>query len=209
MLNVGKHIRASVIPAVNELVSALGRIASSLSSVAQAAGIEIKIPQPRATPALTTPGGADLSFASFGTGGILTQPIFAQVAESGPEAIIPLTDPSRGVPLLTKAAGMLGMNVVPEPTAAKPQLGSGPAGNGDGDIASRYLSQMSRGQAADKSGTPERATAEKAEKAIQVKNDVKMKVEAVTTPVYLDGRMLGEFITQFFAHEALREGALS
>ena len=43
------------------------------------------------------------------TGGILTTPHIGLVAEAGPEAVIPLTDKQRGIPLLMRAAEMLGI----------------------------------------------------------------------------------------------------
>ena len=43
-------------------------------------------------------------------GGIMTRPHIGMVAEAGPEAIIPLTDKSRGVPLVMRAAQILGLN---------------------------------------------------------------------------------------------------
>ena len=43
------------------------------------------------------------------TGGIYTRPIWTWAAERGAEAIIPLTDKARGIPLLMQAAQMLGL----------------------------------------------------------------------------------------------------
>lgn len=43
-------------------------------------------------------------------GGIMTRPHIGLVAEAGPEAIIPLTDKTRGVPLVMRAAQILGLN---------------------------------------------------------------------------------------------------
>lgn len=43
------------------------------------------------------------------TGGIYTRPIWTWAAEKGAEAIIPLTDKSRGIPLLMQAANILGL----------------------------------------------------------------------------------------------------
>ena len=43
-------------------------------------------------------------------GGIMTRPHIGMVAEAGPEAIIPLTDKSRGVPLVMRAAQILGLS---------------------------------------------------------------------------------------------------
>lgn len=45
----------------------------------------------------------------FATGGIIDKPSVIQVAESGREAIIPLTDKARGIPLLMTAAQELGV----------------------------------------------------------------------------------------------------
>ena len=44
------------------------------------------------------------------TGGILTHPHIGLVAEAGPEAVIPLTNKHRGVPLVLEAARLLGLN---------------------------------------------------------------------------------------------------
>ena len=46
-------------------------------------------------------------------GGILTTPHLGLVAEAGPEAIIPLTDKTRAVPLLMQAMSLLGMSLSP------------------------------------------------------------------------------------------------
>lgn len=45
----------------------------------------------------------------FATGGIIQRPSVIQVAEDGPEAIIPLQNKSRGIPLLMSAANSLGL----------------------------------------------------------------------------------------------------
>ena len=46
------------------------------------------------------------------TGGILTRPHIGLVAEAGPEAIIPLTDKTRGMDLLEKVAGVFGVSLI-------------------------------------------------------------------------------------------------
>lgn len=46
-------------------------------------------------------------------GGIYTRPIWTWAAEKGAEAIIPLTDKSRGIPLLMQAMNILGVSQVP------------------------------------------------------------------------------------------------
>ena len=50
----------------------------------------------------------------FAVGGIITRHAAVQVAENGPEAIIPLTDKSRGTELLMQAAQALGVDIIPE-----------------------------------------------------------------------------------------------
>ena len=54
------------------------------------------------------------SIPAHAFGGILTTPHVGLVAEAGPEAIIPLRDKSRGIPLVQKAASILGLGQVPQ-----------------------------------------------------------------------------------------------
>jgi len=62
-------------------------------------------------PAITTssPSGKAYGAQAHAFGGILTRPHIGLVAEAGPEAIIPLTDKSRGIPLVMRAAEILGI----------------------------------------------------------------------------------------------------
>lgn len=53
--------------------------------------------------------GPPMLYEAHATGGIFTRPHVGVVAEDGPEAIIPLRDPARGVPLVLEAAQELGM----------------------------------------------------------------------------------------------------
>lgn len=55
-------------------------------------------------------GSLPPSIPQHATGGIMTRPHIGMVAEAGPEAIIPLTDKSRGIPLVMQAAQALGLN---------------------------------------------------------------------------------------------------
>ena len=59
---------------------------------------------------IRTPGGRNKGgFTPHATGGIFTKPHLGLVAESGAEAIIPLTDKTRGTGLLIQAAEKLGL----------------------------------------------------------------------------------------------------
>lgn len=49
----------------------------------------------------------------FATGGIVTKPQVARVAEDGPEAIIPLNNSARAYALLNQAAGAMGSSLMP------------------------------------------------------------------------------------------------
>lgn len=199
MADIGNHIRSAVIPAVNELVGALKRIASELNAISQLNGLEISIPAPKVP---TSTNAIDRYMDRYAEhhalGGIFSVPHIGMVADDGPEAVIPLNDPSRGIPLMAAAANMMGLGFANAPAP--------PASSGEG-IATRYLARMARSRETDSAG--DISSSKSPDKQIQIKNDVNMKVEAVTTPVYLDGRLLGEFITRFNIHEAMREGALA
>lgn len=56
-----------------------------------------------------TGGGHDHDLQGYAAGGIVTRPQLAMVGEAGPEAIIPLSNPSRAMELLGQAARSLGM----------------------------------------------------------------------------------------------------
>ena len=96
---------------------------------------------------------------------------------------------------MAEAAERLGVKFMPTP----PSPPSGSEG-----IAARYLAQMARQGTVDEGRL--RGASETGERQIQVKNDVNMRVEAVTTPVYLDGTLIGEFLTKFLAHDAMLRG---
>ena len=102
MQGVADNIRTVVIPAVNELSSSLGKIATEIASVAQAGNIKVEVPQSKSS-----------SWFSWGSahaeGGIFSKPHIGLVAEAGREAIIPLENPSRGVALWLEAGRELGL----------------------------------------------------------------------------------------------------
>jgi TP901 family phage tail tape measure protein len=54
--------------------------------------------------------GVDLNLIQHAKGGIFDTPHFGMVAEAGPEAIIPLSNPSRGLALWQQAGAMLGVS---------------------------------------------------------------------------------------------------
>lgn len=208
MTRVGDNIKNTVIPAVNDLVSALSRVASELGSISQAANINVKVnvPQPQ----------APVNFGAFdrgqgvkahALGGIFSTPHLGVVAEAGPEAVVPISKPSLGIPILSAAAGAMGMSVIPSDLSdSMPAFASLPAPPPNETPAAPYLAQMARNQAAFQGEATARATSGDAEKPVKVENKLDVEVKAVTTPVYLDGSLIGEFFTSFQAHESMRMG---
>ncbi|MBQ3694247.1 MAG: phage tail tape measure protein, partial [Synergistaceae bacterium] len=108
MQGIADKIRGVTIPAVNELASALSRIATEISSIVQAGMLEIEVRTPSAgmtdNYARTARGMNKGSYRRHAAGGIFAKPHIGLVAEAGREAIIPLEDKARGIPLW-KAAG--------------------------------------------------------------------------------------------------------
>ena len=106
MQGISDKIRGITIPAVNELASALSRIATEISSIVQAGMLEVEVHT--VTNNSNIPAQYQRMIAGgyrrHAAGGIFTQPHIGLVAEAGREAIIPLEDKARGIPLW-KAAG--------------------------------------------------------------------------------------------------------
>lgn len=105
MRGVADNIRSVVIPAVNELALALGKITTEISSIAQAGNIKVEVPKTQ------NKGNSWFSWGSaHAEGGIFSKPHIGLVAEAGREAIIPLEDRSRGIPLWKAAGEEMGMS---------------------------------------------------------------------------------------------------
>ena len=99
MQGVADRIRGVTIPAVNELTNALSKIASEINSIVQAGELKVKVEK----------GNSPQNFApsymrGYATGGFINYPQIALIGEAGREAVIPLEDKARGIPLW-KAAG--------------------------------------------------------------------------------------------------------
>ncbi|MBQ6972730.1 MAG: hypothetical protein IJP86_10310 [Synergistaceae bacterium] len=94
---IKRQIENITIPAVNELVSALSRVASEITSILQAGNLEVQVSAPSLggnTPVQRTFGGRKRA-----EGGIITRPEISLIGEAGREAIIPLERQSRGAEL--------------------------------------------------------------------------------------------------------------
>lgn len=101
MRDIGTLISGTVVPAVEELARTLAGIAPSVEAVAQAAGIK--------SPARAAPKQRGGWFSAHAEGGIFTRPHVGMVAEAGSEAVIPLEDRARGVPLWMAAGEEMGV----------------------------------------------------------------------------------------------------
>ena len=112
MQEVADKIRGTVIPAVNELASALSRIASEISAVAQAENINVSMKSLNPATVSNVPVQYQQTVGGVrkrAKGGIITRPEFALIGEAGREAVIPLEDRVRGLLLWLEAGHELGM----------------------------------------------------------------------------------------------------
>lgn len=106
MQGIADKIRGVTIPAINELAGALSKIATEISSIVQAGMLEVEVRTPATsinTSYSQTVGGT-WGGRKRAKGGIITQPEIALIGEAGREAVIPLENKARGIPLW-KAAG--------------------------------------------------------------------------------------------------------
>ena len=119
MQGVADRIRSTVIPAVNELDSALSRIATEISAIVQSGNldIDVKAPAQGATYNRTLGSRNRGGYYPHATGGIFSQPHLSPVAEAGREAVIPLEDGTLGIPLWNAAGEE--MSVFPSASASK------------------------------------------------------------------------------------------
>ncbi len=106
MQGIADRIRGVTIPAIHELTTALSQIASEVSSIVQAGGLEVEVrtPATQAAQSYSRTAGSTWGGRRRAKGGIITQPEIALIGEAGREAVIPLENKTRGIPLW-KAAG--------------------------------------------------------------------------------------------------------
>ena len=112
MQGVADKIRGVVIPAVNELVSALSRVATEISAIVQAGNIEVDVRTPNPGMGANVPQQYQRMAGGYrrrAEGGIITRPEYALIGEAGREAIIPLEKQTRGAELWLQAGRELGL----------------------------------------------------------------------------------------------------
>ena len=113
MTLIGSQIQNTVIPAVNALTASLSGMVAGIQAVAMAGGIEVSLPKAAAPSVAANPFGSSVGqydpFYAHAAGGIFSTPHLGLVAESGAEAIIPLENRSRGMPLWMAAGESMGV----------------------------------------------------------------------------------------------------
>ena len=111
MQGVSDKIRGVVIPAVNELVSALSRVATEISAIVQAGNIEVDVRTPNQGMGSNVPQQFQRTFGGRkrAEGGFITQPEIALIGEAGREVVIPLEKQARGTELWLQAGRELGL----------------------------------------------------------------------------------------------------
>ena len=91
MQGVSDRIHSIVIPAVNELVSALSRVSTEISSIVQAGNIQVDVRIPNQAAGGNVPAQYQRMAGGYrkrAEGGIITRPEFALIGEAGREAVI-------------------------------------------------------------------------------------------------------------------------
>lgn len=96
MTQVGIIITTSVIPAVNALKASLAGVSVGMAAIALVGGIN--------------PAAATTPVPAHALGGIFSTPHIGMVAEAGREAVVPIDNPSRGIPLWMAAGKMMGLD---------------------------------------------------------------------------------------------------
>lgn len=113
MQGVSDRIHGVVIPAVNELVSSLARVAQEITAIVQAGNLEVGVRAQKGSGA-NIPAQyqrmMNVGISAHAEGGIFSQPHLGLVAEAGREAVIPLEDKSRGIPLWMAAGEEMGFS---------------------------------------------------------------------------------------------------
>ena len=111
MQGIADRIRGVTIPAVNELASALSKIATEISSIVQAGGLEVEVKTPSTNTAASYSRSAGGMWGGRrrALGGIITSPEIALIGEAGREAVIPLENKARGIPLWRAAGEEMGL----------------------------------------------------------------------------------------------------
>lgn len=113
MTLIGSRIQNAVIPAVNALTASLSGMVAGIQAVAMAGGIEVSLPKVATPSVASNPLGSSVGqydpFYAHAAGGIFSTPHLGLVAESGDEAIIPLEDRYRGMPLWMAAGEAMGV----------------------------------------------------------------------------------------------------
>ena len=106
MQGIADKVHGVTIQAVNELASALSKIATEISSIVQAGSleVEVKTQSTDTTKSYSRTVGSTWRVRKRAKGGSITSPEIALIGEAGREAVIPLENKARGIPLW-KATG--------------------------------------------------------------------------------------------------------
>ena len=111
MQGIADRIRGVTIPAVNELASALSKIATEISSIVQAGSLEVEVKTQSTGTAesYSRTAGGTWRGRKRAEGGFINHPEIALIGEAGREAVIPLENKARGIQLWQAAGRELGL----------------------------------------------------------------------------------------------------
>ena len=126
-------------------------------------------------------------------GGIFTSPHIGLVAEAGPEAIIPLTDRTKAMPMLSAAMAMVGGDTTSNVDINKPYSSS--------MLIQHSLNQAALyGQQAVPQGT------QPAQKEAPHNSKIEVNAEIRPADIYIDGERVGRVAFRWFEHQNVRNG---
>ena len=118
MQGIADRIRGTVIPAVNELTSALSKVALEIAAIVQAGELSVDVHTPNtAAASYSQTVGGTWRGRKRAECGIITRPEIAMIGEAGREAVIPLEKQARGASLKDSLSFPLNM-----PKLAIPQV---------------------------------------------------------------------------------------
>ena len=115
MQGVADKIRGVTIPAVNELVSSLSRVASEIQAIVQAGELSVEVKAPTGggatgnQPVSRMAGGRN-KVGRRALGGFIDRPELSLIGEAGREVVVPLENRARGIPLWKAAGEELGFS---------------------------------------------------------------------------------------------------
>ena len=138
-----------------------------------------------------------MSIYPHAMGGIFSTPHIGLVAEAGREAIIPLEDRARGIPLLFAAMSEL--------TGGVPQNILQSSGDNQ-SYSSQLLIQHSQNMNASYEQVAAQTVSQTPEKPSAANGKINVNAEIKPADIYIDGEKVGSIMFRWFERQNIRNG---